>query len=262
MSRLAATFERLKRDRQTGIVAYVTVGYPDVETTFSLVPDLQAAGADVIELGVPFSDPLADGVTIQQASFRALQQGVTLKKCLETCRSLRETGSSIPLVLMGYYNPFLNLGLERFAEEAAKSGVDGVIVPDLPAEEAGAMRRACVSNGIDLIFMLAPTSTDERIAWVCQMATGFVYCVSLTGVTGARRDLPSALPDFIARVRRCTDLPLAVGFGISTRAHVEGVGKYADAVVVGSALIDLVGKTPKENLSFEVNHFIHGLRGT
>ncbi|MBI2909220.1 MAG: tryptophan synthase subunit alpha [Chloroflexi bacterium] len=261
MSRLAATFARLKTEGRTGIIAYLTVGYPDVETTSSLVSALEVAGADVIELGVPFSDPLADGVTIQRASYHALQEGVTLQKCLETCSRLRDMGASVPLVLMGYYNPFLNMGLDRFGVEAAKAEVDGVIVPDLPPEEAAAMRQACVPRGVDLIFMLAPTSTDERIAWVCQMATGFVYCVSLTGVTGARRELPTGLPDFVTRVRRCTSLPLAVGFGISTRAHVETVGKYADGVVVGSALVDLVGRTPKEILPSKVKEFIRDLRG-
>lgn len=261
MSRLSATFATLRREGRTGIIAYLTAGYPDVETTVSLVSALEDGGADIVELGVPFSDPLADGITIQRASYHALLQGVTLEGCLRLCGKVREAGVKVPLVLMGYYNPFLNMGLERFGAEAARAQIDGVIVPDLPPEEAGPMQRACLSHNVDLIFMLAPTSTAGRIARVCQMATGFVYCVSLTGVTGARRELAAGLPDFLARVRHCTGLPLAVGFGISTRAHVEAIGKYADAAVVGSALIDLVGKTPQEERLPKVRGFIQGLRG-
>jgi len=227
-------------------VVFLPVGFPDVDATLSLVPALVAAGADIVELGVPFSDPLADGATIQRASFQALQRGVTLEKCLEVCQRLRECSIDAPLVLMGYYNPILSYGVERFALRCAAVGVDGVIVVDLPPEEAKPLQEACLANGIDLIFLLTPTSTNERIEKVCQMASGFIYCVSLTGITGARRELAPGLRDFVARVRERTPLPLAVGFGISTHAHIEALASYADAAVIGSAIIDLIEKAPAQ----------------
>ncbi|MFH1485616.1 MAG: tryptophan synthase subunit alpha [Chloroflexota bacterium] len=260
MSRLASTFARLKGEGRTGIIAYLTVGYPDVQSTISLVSALEASGADIIELGVPFSDPLADGVTIQRASFHALRQGITPEVCLEVCKSVRDAGVQVPLVLMGYYNPFLSMGLESFAAKAAQAQIDGVIVPDLPPEEAGPLQQLCLAKEIDIIFMLAPTSTDERIARICHVATGFVYCVSLTGVTGARQELALGLPDFLARVRCHTHLPLAVGFGISTGAHVEAIGQYAEAVVVGSALINVVREAPPDERLSMVKEFIRNLR--
>jgi tryptophan synthase alpha chain len=223
-----------------GLVAYLTVGYPDLGATPELVKALVEGGADLIELGVPFSDPLADGATIQRASLRALQNGVTLEGCLAVARRLRRDGLEVPLILMGYYNPFYRYGLERLAGQALDAGVDGLIVPDLPPEEAGELRGHCTARGLDLIFMLAPASTEERIARVCQMASGFVYCVSLTGVTGARSHLSANLASFLARVRGHTGLPLAVGFGISTPTQVRQVAQMAEAVVVGSRLLELI----------------------
>ena len=236
MGRIADTFQRLRESNRTGIIAYVTVGFPDVGSTLELAPAIIEGGADMVELGVPFSDPLADGATIQRASQVALANGVTLGTCLDTCGALRRRFPLVPLILMGYYNPIFAYGLERYARDAQEAGADGVIVPDLPPEEAEALRRSCSARGQDVIFLLAPTSTDRRIQEVGRIASGFIYCVSLTGVTGARRDLPAELPEFIARVRRLSKTPLAVGFGVSTGEHVREIGRLAEAVIVGSAL--------------------------
>ena len=249
MGRIAETFIRLKKEGKTGLIPFLTVGYPDAEATLEMALALVAGGADVVELGIPFSDPLADGPTIQRASFHALSQGVTTDVCLETAEGLRRKGVSAPLVFMGYYNPILAYGLERFVKAASSAGVDGLIVADLPVEEAAQLRAACLAYGLNLIAMLAPTSTEERIARTVKDASGFVYCVSIAGITGARDDLPPGLGEMIRRVRKHTALPIAVGFGISKREHVAAVGKEADAAVIGSAIIDLIDRTdPKERI--------------
>jgi tryptophan synthase alpha chain len=217
------------------------MGYPERESALALIPALVTAGADLVELGVPFSDPLADGATIQAASQQALENGMTLALCLEQAAALRAGGTVAPFVLMGYYNPILQMGIERFACRAAASGIDGVIVPDLPPEESNSLRTALRASGIDLVFLLAPTSGDERIRYVVERASGFLYLVSLVGVTGARDRLPPGLEAFVARVRAVTDLPLAVGFGISTSGQAARVAGIADGVIVGSALVRAVG---------------------
>ena len=219
------------------------MGYPDLDATLRSVPALIAGGADIIELGIPFSDPLADGATIQRASFQALQRGVTPSLCLDTVAELRAGGVSVPLVLMGYYNPVLAYGPARFAGDAVRSGADGLVVVDLPPEESEELRQACRVSGLDLIYLLAPTSTEQRIRLVAEKGSGFIYCVSLTGVTGARDRLPTELPQFIARVRNLTRLPLAVGFGISKHKHFQAVGRIADAAVIGSAIVDLIDRS-------------------
>jgi len=260
MDRLKQCFDALATRGTMGVIPYLTVGFPSVEETLSLVPALVDGGADVIELGVPFSDPLADGPTIQRASFHALAQGVNLGTCLQVCRQLRDTGVTTPLVLMGYYNPIFSYGLERFAVDAQDAGVDGVIVPDLPIEEADPLQTTCRQHGIHLIPLLAPTSTNARIARSCEKAGGFVYCVSLTGVTGARAELPPGLPTFIQRVRKHTELPIAIGFGISQRHHVEALAPLAQAAAVGSALIEVVENTPDGQREAAVQDFIAGLK--
>jgi tryptophan synthase alpha chain len=259
--RLLKTFNRLAESGKTGIIPFVTVGYPDVETTLEMVPALAKAGADVIELGVPFSDPLADGATIQKASFQALRQGVTLKRCLEVCRTLREGGLAIPLVFMGYYNQLLAMGLDTFAREGQETGLDGVIVPDIPPEESGPLMEACGPRGIDVISLLAPTSTDERIAAACAIAGGFIYCVSLAGVTGARRQLSEGGRQLVQRVRAHTKLPVAVGFGLSKREHIEEVGTYADAAIIGSALVDIIERAPPGGKAARAATFLQELQG-
>jgi tryptophan synthase alpha chain len=240
--RIEATFERLKVEGRTGLVAFLTVGYPDVESTLRLVPALVEGGADIIELGVPFSDPIGDGPTIQRSSFGALRQGVTVSTCLEVMKKLRSHGVAAPIILMGYYNPILAYGIDAFTRDAASAGTDGLIVVDLPPEESPTLRGACVAEGLRLIYLLAPTSTHERIQQVATLGSGFVYCVSRTGITGAREDLSQELEAFVARVRSFTHLPIAVGFGISQPTHFKAVGRIADAAVIGSAIIDEIDK--------------------
>lgn len=261
MSRIAAAFRRLREERQVGLIAFLTVGYPDVASTLELVPALAAGGAHLVELGIPFSDPLADGASIQRASFHALRQGVTPATCLEVATELRRRGLAIPLLFMGYYNPILAYGQGAFVADAARAGVDGFIVADVPAEEAAPLRRECADQGLDLIPLLAPTSTDERIARAAAEASGFIYCVSVTGVTGARQELPPEVAPLVARVRRHTALPIAVGFGISRHEHVVAVGRIAEAVVVGSALIDLIDRVPPQQRLEQVKGYAEVLTG-
>jgi tryptophan synthase alpha chain len=262
VSRIGEVLARCRKDGRMAFIAFVTVGYPDVDATLRLVPALVAGGADMVELGVPFSDPLAEGTTIQRSSYHALQQGVTPAVCLEVVKQLREQGVAIPLLLMGYYNPILAYGIDKFARDAAAAGADGLILVDLPPEEAAGVQTACADRGLDLIYLLAPTSSDERIALVAGRANGFVYCVSLTGVTGARGEIPPGLREFLARVRAHTSLPLAVGFGISRREHVRAVGELgADAAVIGSAIIDLIDRTPAEEREERVREYVEVVTG-
>lgn len=200
---------------------------------------MERQGADIIELGVPFSDPLADGTTIQRASQRALQRGVDLAGVLKTADEVRK-GSSIPLVLMSYYNPILHYGLDRFVDDATEAGVDGLIVPDLPPDEAGDFLKIAQPRDFDLIFLVAPTSTAKRIRLVSQHTSGFIYCVSLTGVTGARKEIGGGLSDFLKAIRSQTDKPLAVGFGISTPEQARRVARLSDGVIVGSAIVNII----------------------
>ncbi len=216
---------------------YTVLGYPTRQASLETVQILVQAGADLLELGIPFSDPLADGPTIQAATQKSLENGTTLKDCLAMTRELRQQGIDTPALLMGYVNPMLAYGLEQFVADAAAAGVDGLIVPDLPPEEAGELESACIAHGLALVFLLAPTSTPERIKQVAKKAQGFIYLVSLTGVTGARNTLSSGLSDFVARVREQTDTPLAVGFGIGAGEQARAVAKLADGVIVGSALV-------------------------
>jgi len=260
MNRLAVTFARLRKTRDVGLFPYLMVGYPSVEATLRLVPALVDAGADAFELGVPFSDPLADGPAIQKAGFHALAQGVTLQTVLDVCTALRDR-VEVPLLIMSYYNLLLGYGLDRFAAAAARAGADGVIVPDLPPEEAPPLQTACRTSGLDLIMLLAPTSSDERLQRIAAHASGFLYCVSLTGVTGSRDQLATSLPAFLQRVRRCTDLPLAVGFGISRREQVTSIAPYAEAAIVGSALVNLLASTPADKQTVAAGAFIADLKG-
>lgn len=260
-SRIETAIRDANEAGETAIIPYLTVGFPRLEDTRRLVPALMQGGAAVVELGVPFSDPLADGPTIQNASMVALENGVNLGACLEVVAALRGDAVTVPLVFMGYYNPFLAYGLSRLAEDAAKAGVDGLIVPDLPVEEAGPLREACQQRGIDLICLLAPTSTEERIARGCAGAQGFIYCVSVTGVTGARAQVGSGVAELTTRVHQHTELPIAVGFGISRREHVEAVGRYAQAAVVGSALIEAIQSAPAGEAERAGRELVASLRG-
>ena len=259
--RLEESFRKPRTEGRVGLIPYLTVGFPALSATVELVQALEEAGADTVELGVPFSDPLADGATVQQANFHALQQGVTLGHCFEVCSTLRHRGVRVPLVLMGYYNPLLAYGLEEVARDGGESGVDGFIVVDLPPEEASPLHEVCVAQDLALVPLLAPTSTEARIKQACTDVRGFVYCVSLTGVTGARAALSSDVADLVTLVRRHTPLPLAVGFGISNREHVEALACYADAVVVGSALLDAIVAAPQGQRVAGARAFLAGLEG-
>jgi tryptophan synthase alpha chain len=223
----------------TTLIPYITVGYPSVETTFKVVPLLASSGCDIVELGIPFSDPLADGTTIQRASYQALLQGVTPKLCLEVARELRRR-VEIPLVFMTYYNPVLKFGLEKFCSKCAEVGIDGLIIPDLPPEEGEELEQSTRRHEIDLIYLLTPASTEERITLVVNRTSGFIYLVSLTGVTGPRGTLPKELESFVTKVRERTQKPLCVGFGVSTPEQARRIAKVADGVIVGSRIIQLL----------------------
>jgi len=228
------------------LIGYVTVGYPSIEATLDIVPAMVENGCDIIELGIPFSDPLADGPIIQKSSFEALQRGATLAKCFEVASRLRQK-LDVPLVFMGYFNPALHYGMDNFVRKCSESGVDGLIIPDLPPEEGGEMETVSKSHGIDLIYLLAPTSDDARIDLVTEKSTGFIYLVSLTGVTGSGTELPPELEDFVNRVRRKTDKPLCVGFGITNASQARRVAGVADGIIVGSQIIRLIEEDPSLN---------------
>lgn len=239
--RIGARFAKLAEAGEMGLIAYITAGDPSLEATEKIVLAAAEAGADVIELGVPFSDPVADGPTIQRASERALRCGTTLAGVIEAVKRVRAK-SDVPLILFSYYNPILQMGLERFAGAAAAAGADGALATDLTPEEASDYRAAMHSHGLDTIFLAAPTSTDARLAKIAEVSSGFLYLISRTGVTGERSSLPEELPELARRVRRFTKLPLAVGFGISHPSHVSVLGGIADAAVVGSALVTEIEK--------------------
>jgi tryptophan synthase alpha chain len=233
------------------LIPYITVGYPSVETTLKAVPLFASSGCDIIELGIPFSDPLADGATIQRASYKALRQGVTPKVCLEVAQELRRQ-VKIPLVFMTYYNPVLKFGLEQFCSKCTEVGIDGLIIPDLPPEEGEELEKSTRRHELDIIYLLSPASTEERIRLVADRSSGFIYLVSLTGVTGARDKLPEELESFVARVQARTEKPLCVGFGVSTPEQARRVAKVADGVIVGSRIIQLLDedKSLKNACSF------------
>ncbi|NTW00396.1 MAG: tryptophan synthase subunit alpha [Oscillochloris sp.] len=237
MSRIAETFARLRGEGRVALMPYLTVGFPERESTLDLVPALEAAGATLFELGIPFSDPLADGATIQRATQRALEHGVNLSYCIETVAALRARGVAAPLLLMGYYNPLLRYGVERACADLAAAGGDGWIIPDMPPEESAELHAAATAHGLDVIMFVAPTTPVARIAEIAARASGFIYIVSLTGVTGARASLSANLGAVLDQVRQVSDLPLVVGFGISSATHVADVARIADGAIVGSALI-------------------------
>jgi tryptophan synthase alpha chain len=247
-TRIQKRFEALREAGELGIVAYITAGDPSLDATLKFVLALADASADVIELGVPFSDPLADGPTIQRASERALKSGTTLAGVIDLIRRIRKS-SQVPLVLFSYYNPILQMGLEKFASAAEAAGADGVLATDLTPEESADYRRTLGAHHLDTIFLGAPTSTDERLASIAACSSGFLYLISRTGVTGAKEALPDDLPTLLRRARGVTQLPLAVGFGISLPGHVSVLGGLADAAAVGSALVSEIEKATKSSAS-------------
>jgi tryptophan synthase alpha chain len=239
MSCLDATFARLRAEERTGLVTYVTAGDPDLPRTAEILTALDSAGADVLEVGVPFSDPLADGPVIQRASERALRQGTTLAAVLHLVAGLRPRLRA-PVVLFSYVNPILRMGLDVFVRDAADAGVDGVLALDLPADEAGELRERLAALGIDTIFLLSPTSTNTRIRHAAALGRGFLYAVSRLGVTGAGARLADTARPLVQRIRTETAMPVAVGFGVSSPEHVREIGGFADAAVVGSALVGVI----------------------
>ena len=239
------------------LIAYVTVGYPSIEATLKIVPLLAKSGCDIVELGIPFSDPLADGTTIQKASFHALRNGVTLKLCIDVARQLRQK-AEVPLVMMSYFNPVYKYGCEDFCRDSADAGIDGLIIPDLPPEEGSELEVATMKNNLDLVYLLAPTSNENRIKLIANKSRGFIYLVSVTGTTGARESLPSGLDTFVARVREIAKQPLCVGFGISTSQQARQIASMADGIIVGSRIIQLM-ESSDDNFT-SVQDFIVELR--
>ena len=259
-SRIKEKFESLKCESRTGLVTYVTAGDPDSTRSAEIIRGLDRAGADVIEVGVAFSDPLADGPVIQRASERALAAGATLLSTLKLIGEVRQ-GIKAPIVLFSYVNPILKMGTEVFAEQAASVGIDGVLVLDLPIEEAGQFRRTVVDVGIDPIFLLSPTTTNERIRKASALGSGFLYGISRLGVTGPREKVAKGTRALVERVRAMSSLPIVVGFGLSSPEHVRQVGKWADAAVVGSALVEVIAReSGSPNLVIAVEQFVAWLK--
>jgi tryptophan synthase alpha chain len=260
-SALDACFARMREERRTGLVTYVTAGDPNLERTPGVLAALAEGGADVVELGIPFSDPLADGPVIQRASERALTAGTTLERALDMLRTARRQ-VPLPVVVFTYANPLLRLGLQRFAAQAAAAGVDGVLVLDLPIEEAGPLRQTLSASGIDTIFLLSPTTSRARIEQAAALGQGFLYGISRLGVTGARAALSADAAALAKRVRDVTAMPLALGFGVSTPEHVAEIGRFADAAVVGSGLVSVIAAAgTSAELEGRVAEYVRWLSG-
>ncbi len=259
MRRIGNAFSQLKRDGKKGFIAFITAGDPDLDVTGELLVELANSGATLIELGVPFSDPMADGPVIQRASERALKHGFGLKEILETTTTAR-VQIDTPIVLFSYFNPLLQYGIEKLARDASQAGIDGILVTDLAPEESEQFAAALKLNNLDMIFLVAPTSTDARLQMIATHASGFVYAVSRAGVTGARENVSREAELLVTRLRRFSELPIAVGFGISSAEQVEQTLAYADAVVVGSAIVAQIEKlSTGPNLVQEVGQFVRSL---
>ena len=259
LTRLNTRLRQTMSGAKTGIIPYVTIGFPTLNDTIEIVRSIETAGADAIELGVPYCDPVADGPTIQYASHKALSQGVTTASCIELVSSIRNEGIEIPIIFMGYFNPILSYGITSYAKDCATAGVDAIIVPDLPPDESQELRSALNANQVGLISLLAPTSSNERIELGARMSDSFIYCVSVAGVTGARSELPSNLNSFISRVREQSSLPIAIGFGIADKKHVETVGEIADIAIVGSALINVLDSAKEGEVANAAYTFVSSL---
>ena len=258
MSRIKENFTELKADSRKGFIPFVTAGDPDIEPSIEIVLKLAELGADVIELGVPFSDPMADGPTIQLSSQHALEKGVNLPVILEMVSKVREK-TNVPIVLFSYLNPLLNYGIEKLAVDAAAAGIDGILITDVIGNEAAEIGDRFRSKGVDLISLIAPTTTDERLKTIAEGSSGFLYAVSRAGVTGARTEMSDEAEKLVTRARKFTTLPIAVGFGISTREQIEQVWRYADAAVVGSAIVGEIAKSNDKTAVERVETFVRGL---
>jgi len=260
VNRLHDTFARLRGAHARGLVTYITAGDPDLPRTAGILRALDKGGADVLEVGVPFSDPLADGPVIQRATERALAAGTTLAGVLDLLKSMRAEIKA-PIVIFSYANPILRMGAEQFADRAREAGVDGVLVLDLPIEEADDFRAMLASRGIDTILLLSPTTTDERLRRAAALGSGFLYAISRLGVTGARDSIAAGAQDMVERIRKVSDLPVALGFGISKPDHVREVGQWADAAVVGSALVDVIAReSASGDLNTRVEEYVRWLK--
>lgn len=260
MTRIEKKFAELKDKGEKALITYIMAGDPNLQDTERLVLELEKAGADLIEIGIPFSDPLADGPTIQKAASRALEHNVSLSDVIDLAKKVRKV-SNIPLIFMSYYNPIFKYGEERFVRDAVKAGVDGVIVPDLPPEEAEGLIKHSREKGLDTIFLLAPTSGEERIKKVCKSSTGFIYYVSLTGVTGAREGVSKDIKGMIKKIKSHTKLPIAVGFGISRPEQAKEISSWADGVIVGSAIVKVIEENiGKKGIHKKVHDFVKSLK--
>jgi len=260
MNRLHDTFARLRGAHAPGLVTYITAGDPDLPRTAGILRALDKGGADVLEVGVPFSDPLADGPVIQRATERALAAGTTLTGVLDLLKSMRGEIKA-PIVIFSYANPILRMGADRFADRARDAGIDGVLVLDLPIEEADDFRAMLASRGIDTILLLSPTTTDERLRRAAALGSGFLYAISRLGVTGVRDSIAAGAQDMVERIRKVSDLPVALGFGISKPDHVREVGRWADAAVVGSALVDVIAREGASgDLNTRVEEYVRWLK--
>jgi tryptophan synthase alpha chain len=256
MNRIEKKFDELRRNGSKAFISFVTAGDPDLRTTHDLVLEFEGVGVDIVELGVPFSDPLADGPTIQRASARALHNGVSLSQTLRTVERIRSK-VQIPIALMTYYNPVFKYGIRKFVSDAARCGADGVIIPDLPPEEDAKIIECARESGFCTVFFIAPTTTQQRAKWVAQKSTGFIYYVTLTGVTGARARLPEDIVSRIQILKRITTKPIAAGFGASTPAQVKEIANVADGVIVGSAIIDVIEKNVgRKDMVHKVGRFV------
>ncbi|MFA7248929.1 MAG: tryptophan synthase subunit alpha [Dehalococcoidia bacterium] len=259
--RIAEMFARTRAEGRPAVIPFLPAGWPEPDDTVRLVEAAIEGGADAVEIGLPFSDPLGDGPVNQQAYQEAIRGGCNTETALSAVAELRARGVRAPLLVMGYFNPVLAYGVTRFVQAAARAGVDGLIIVDLPPQEAAELEIPAREAGLHMVYLLAPTSTDDRIRLVAEHASGFIYCVSVVGITGERRELSAELPEFIARVRARTDLPLAVGFGISAREHVQAVGALADAAIVGSAFVRTIAEATAQQRPEAVRAFVEEITG-
>lgn len=260
MNRIQKTFAELKKSGRKALIVYITAGYPGLDSTAEIAVEISGRGADIIELGIPFSDPLADGPTIQESSNLALQNKTGFEGVFSTVKEIRKK-TSVPLVFMSYYNPVYSYGIKKLADKMRKTGVDGIIVPDLPAEECGELGDSCRDNNIALILLAASNTPPERLKLIASKTTGFIYCLSHVGITGARSGLQSGIEGFMKRLRKITDKPLAVGFGVSKPEHVKIINSCADGAIAGSAVIEVIKKySGKKTLAKKTGDFVAHLK--
>ena len=259
--RMARAFAEAREAGRYPVVPFIPAGWPEIDATVEIVEAAIAGGADAVEIGLPFSDPLGDGPVNQKAYEQAIANGCNAETIFSAVSALRARGVRAPLLIMGYFNPLLAYGVSRFVHDAAEAGVDGLITVDLPPQEAGELEGPAREAGVHMVYLLAPTSTEDRIRLVGDHGSGFIYCVGVVGITGARAVLSQELPEYLARVRAQTDLPLAVGFGISAREHVQQVGAIADGAVIGSAFVQLVGETPRAQRAARVRAYLEEITG-